>query len=245
MIFVRRHGRAPRNDEVLDAWEFTSFSPRRPQEVAALRGDALDLAVGELLRLLSWEEQAFLPRWALAAARTRQGKGEEAADHFARLATRREARGNAAFRKSRAAAELVAGRRERWAELLREAGADPASTAELFDGAALLGVAGKSEEAIALYREVLAADPAHADVRNNLALLLARSGRASEALALIDEALRRAPQDPYYISSRGEILFHQGDVAGALAEFRRALDLVPAADSSAREEVMRWILRLE
>ncbi len=245
MLFLRRHGRPPRNAEVLESWEFTAFSPRRPQEVTELRGEALDRAVEELLRLVSWDPESFLPRWTLAAARTRQGKGEDAVDLYARLAGDRAARRNPAFDRSRAEAALVAGQRDDWAYLLRKAGGDPASTGERFDAAVLLGVAGKEEAAEAMYREVLAADPAHLDARNNLALLLARDRRTDEAMTLIGEALARAPEDPYYIASKGEILSWRGDPAGALAEFRRALDLLPAGDAAAREEVMRWILRLE
>ncbi len=245
MLFVRRNGRAPRNDEVLDSWEFTAFSPRRPQDVTALKGEELDVAVEELLRLVSWDPESFLPRWALAAARTRQGKGEDAVDLFDRLAGARAARRNQAFDRSRAEAELVAGRRDDWAYLVRRAGGDPGSPGELFAGAALLGAAGKGEAAEAMYRDVLVADPAHLDARNNLALILARTGRTDEAMTRIDEALARAPEDPYYIASKAEILWWRGDRGGALDGFRRALDLLPAEDAAAREEVMRWILQLE
>jgi tetratricopeptide (TPR) repeat protein len=245
MLFVRRNGRAPRNDEVLASWEFTAFSPRRPQEVASLRGPDLDRAVEELLRLVSWDPESFLPRWALAAARTQQGKGEDAADLYDRLARERAARRNPAFDRSRAEAELVAGRRDAWDRLVRRAGGDPSSPGELFDAASLLGSTGKDEAAMALYREVLAADPAHLDARNNLSLILGRHRRTDEAMVLIGEALARSPGDPYFIASRGEILWWRGDREGALAEFQRALDLLPAEDTAAREEVMRWILQLE
>jgi len=245
MLFLRRRGRAPRNNEILESWEFDAFSPRRPQEVEDLRGEALERAIAQLLPLIEWEEDSFLPRWALAAARARQGRGEEAVDIFDRLAPRAEARSNPAFRRSRAGAELVAGHRERWERLLAESDADSHSAGELFASGVLLGVAGKTDEAIAFYRETLAADPSHGDARNNLALLLARQGETAEAIALIDEALRRSPEDPYYIASQGEVLFFAGDVPRALAEFRRSLDLLPVEDRAAREEVMRWILRLE
>ncbi|MFN8177268.1 MAG: tetratricopeptide repeat protein [bacterium] len=245
MIFVRRGGRAPRNDEVLRSWAFTAFSPRRPEDVRALRGAALDRAVAELTRLTGWEETSFLPRWALAAAWTRQGKGEDAADLFARLAALRDAKHNAAFVRSRAEAELVAGRRSRWAELLTEAKADPNTAASLFDGAALLAAAGKSDSSIAMYGEVLRADPSNADASNNLALLLGRAGRTKEGLQRVNEALRRSPNDAYYVATRAEILSLDGDRAGALAEFRKSLDLLPADDKAAREEVMHWILKLE
>jgi tetratricopeptide (TPR) repeat protein len=245
MILLRRDGPSVRNREILEEWEFESFSPRHPEDVKKLRGDALREAVAELQQLVAWEGESFLPRWALAAAWTRLGRGEEAADLFARLARRREARDNAPFERSRAEAELVNGRRDRWAQHLEAAGADPAASGELFAAAQLLSDAGHADSAMAAYREVLAADPAHGDARNNLALLLARGGDGDEARTLIDEALRAAPGDPYYVASRGEIRLLAGDRAGALADFQHALDLLPAGDAAAREEVMRWILRLE
>jgi tetratricopeptide (TPR) repeat protein len=245
VVYVRRGGRE-RNDDVLDAWEFRAFDPRRPQAVTALGADALLRAEEELVPLAEWSPGSFLPRWTLAAARTRLGYGEEAAITFAALAGRREARDNPAFIRSRAEAELVAGRRDRWASLLREVGADPADPDELFAAAALLGRAGKREEAIGLYREVLAARPGDPDALNNLALLLAvEPSGVDEATELIDRALSAAPDDPYVIASRGEIRFHRGETDSALADFRTALELLPAGDEAARETVMRWILRLE
>lgn len=245
MLFLRRHGRAPRNDEVLKTWEFRAFSPRRPQEVRELRGEKLDRAVAELVQLTAWEDQSFLPRWTLAAAWTRQGKGEDAVDLFARLAERKDAKGNAEFERSRAEAELVAGDRDRWRAHLKAAGANPDASGELFVAAALLSAAGKPDSSIAMYHEVLRADSSNTDAMNNLALLLARSGETNAALALVVDALRRSPNDPYYIASRGEVLSLAGDRAAALAEFRHSLDLLPADDKSARDEVMHWILKLE
>lgn len=245
MILLRRGGSSARNREILGEWRFTAVSPRHPHRVADLRGEELQRAVGELMHLVSWEEESFIPRWALASAWTRLGRGEEAADLFARLARRGDASNNAPFARSRAEAELVAGRKEAWSALLREAGADPDAPSERFAGAALLAAAGQPAGAIEMYRELLSKDPAHADAMNNLAILLARHGDLKEAGALIDEALRRAPGEGYYVASRAEILLLAGNRDAALAEFRRALTLLPPSDATAKEEVMRWILEIE
>lgn len=247
LIYVRRgdEGR-PRNQELLRAWEFDAFNPRRPSQVAALRGDALTTAEEQLTALVEWHPESFLLGWTRAAAWTSQGRGEEAAEVFAALADRKDAEDNAAFARSRAAAELVSGRRDSWERLLREGGRDPASAEELFDAASLLARAGRRERAIATYEELLAGAPQNVEALNNVALLLGRDPeRADEALAHLDRALELAPADPYVIASRGEVLYHRGDRAAALAEFQRALDLLPEADAAAREEVMRWMLKAE
>jgi tetratricopeptide (TPR) repeat protein len=245
MIFVKRGADSARNDEVLSRWEFTSFSPRTPQAVTALRGEAMERAELELSRLVAWEPKAFLTRWTWAAALTGVGRREEAAALFDDLAGTRDARDNPAFSRSRAAAELVAGHRDGWERYLAEAGSDPGSADERFDAAQLAARTGETEIAVGLYRDVLAARPKDADAMNNLALVLARSGNTADAAGLADEALRLAPEDPYFIATRGEVRFHAGDRAGALADFRSALQRLPAGDGDARKEVMHWILRLE
>jgi predicted Zn-dependent protease len=80
---------------------------------------------------------------------------------------------------------------------------------------------------------------------NNLALVLARSGDTDAARRWIEEALRRQPDDPYYVATLAEVRFHAGDREGALEGFHAALDGLAEDDAAAREEVMRWILRLE
>jgi tetratricopeptide (TPR) repeat protein len=245
MIFLRRGGPSSRNDDILATWEFTSFHPRRSQAVRDLRGEALVLAANELADLVAWTPDSFLPRWALAAAWTRLGQGEEAAAIFEQLAALREAKKNAPFTRSHAEAELVAGRRASWESLVRTLGDDPASAGELFGAAALLRQAGRTGEAVQFYREVLRADPDHLDARNNLALLLARdSAGREEARALIEEVVRRRPDDGYFLASRGEIRWRAGDAPGALEDFRRALALVPATDAPARAEIEAWIARI-
>lgn len=246
MIFVRRDSPSLRNRQVLDAWEFTSFHPRRPRGVQDLRGDDLLLAEEELLRLTAWVPDSFLPRWALAGVWTGLGKGDDAVDLYSRLARRREARGNRAFQLAYADAALVVGDEEHRGELMQKAGVDPGSAAELFRAASLLARIDQREEAIRHYRELLAASPSHTDGMNNLALLLAETEEGiPEALVLIDRALRVSPEDPYYVASRGEVLWQAGRHAEARVEFGRALELLPPDDSAAREEVQAWLERGE
>ena len=245
MIFVRRGGRA-RNDEVLAEWEFREFSPRRPQDVRKLRGPALVRAANELADVAEWTPDALLPRWALASSWTLLGRGEEALGIFEELSRRRDVRDNPAFRTSWAEAALVAGRRGRWEQLLREAGADPASTQELFAAASLLSRTAKQGRAIDFYREVLAREPRNADAMNNLALLLAlEMDGAGEALEWLARALAERPGDPYYIASRAEVRARAGDLTGAREDFQAALDALPADDLPAREEIEGWLGRLE
>jgi tetratricopeptide (TPR) repeat protein len=245
MIFLRRDGPSARNNDILATWEFTSFHPRRAQAVRELRGETLVAAANELADLVAWTPDSFLPRWALGAAWTRLGQGEEAAKIFEQLAKMPEAKDNAPFLRSHAEAELVAGRRESWESQLESVGDDPTSASELFAAAALLRQAGRMEEAAQLYRDTLRASPDHLDARNNLALLLAydANGRG-EALELIEEVVRRRPQDGYFLASRGEIRWRSGDAPGALQDFRRALELVPASDAEARREIEDWIARI-
>jgi Flp pilus assembly protein TadD len=248
MIYVKRHADSLRNDEVLGGWEFTSFNPRRPQDVQDLQGvAALEQADVELTRLVEWEgeAQSFLLRWTRAEVWMAQGRGEEAAAEMLALSPRREARDNVPFRRSRAQAELAAGRREVWAELLRTIDEDPTSPDVLFRAAAFLARAGLNAQSAAVYRDVVASRPDDVDAMNNLALVLARSGDTDAARRWIEEALRRQPDDPYYVATLAEVRFHAGDREGALEGFHAALDGLAEDDAAAREEVMRWILRLE
>jgi tetratricopeptide (TPR) repeat protein len=245
-VFVRRDGISERNRAVLASWELTELPPRRPQAVQDLRGIHLLRAAAELESLIEWAPDSFLPRWCLAAAWTRIGRGEEAAALFSELAGMREARGNEAFLESRAEAELVAGRRDEWERLMREAGSDPDDPDVRFGAAALLALAGRREEAVALYEGVLEAVPGRVDAMNNLALLLAREdARRDEAMALIEEALRLAPGDGYVLASRAEIRWHAGDRAGARMDFLRALELIPDDDRAARAEIGGWLAQGE
>ena len=246
MIFIRRDSPSARNRKILADWEFDAFHPRRPKAVRQLRGAALDKAARQLELLHEWNPESFLLGWSLGAARTLQGRGSEAAEIFAGLAGRPEARDNAPFAASRAEAELVAGRLGSWGEALRLAGGDPEDPDEIFRGAAFLTEVGHREGAITAYRAVLTRRPADADARNNLALLLGEDqDTIPEALELIDSVLAISPDDPYFISTKGEILLRAGRRDEALAVLQRSLDRLPHDDEAARRQVMLWMLEAE
>ncbi len=245
LIYVKRASGSWRNDEVLKAWEFTSFNPRQPEDVRDLPADALPRAEIELARLLDWDPEGFLTRWTYAAVLISLHRAHEAAEILGELGERREARDNAPFLRSWAAAALADGDRATWAKLRRQVGDDPDAPDVLFSAAAFLFGQERWAESAALYADVAAADPGDTDALNNRALALARAGDTDEASRLIAEALRRAPGDPYYIATRGEVAFHSGDRAGALVDFQAALDGLPENDALARDEIMHWILKVE
>ncbi|GJM44559.1 MAG: hypothetical protein DHS20C21_14010 [Gemmatimonadota bacterium] len=245
MLFVKRNAGSERNDQVLESWEFTEFPARRPQEVEQLDAEHLAIAEAQLSRLVGWERDAFLTRWSWAAALTGLGRGEEAVALFDAIGPRREARDNVAFLRSRAKAELVSGDRADWERFLEKAGSNPRSSVELFAAAALASRTGEAELAIRLYEDVIAASPRDADAMNNLALLLARAGDTEAAFQRVRDALEIQPDDPYYVATRGEIHWYAEDRPAALKDFQWSLDHLPADAAAAREEVMRWILRVE
>ncbi|HMB68116.1 MAG TPA: hypothetical protein VKU85_02355 [bacterium] len=245
-VFVRRNGASAHNDDILATWELTDLPPRQPQRVRDLRGVELLRAAMHLERLAEWAPDSFLPRWCLAAAWTRLGRGDDAVALFDELARMREARDNGPFVASRAEAELVSGSRDEWERLTREAGGDPEDPDQRFQAAVLLARAGKADAAVEMYGRVLEAAPGHVDAMNNLALLLARDeARRDEALALIEEAVRRAPEDGYVLASRAEIRWRAGDRAGARRDFLEALDLIPDDDQAARAEIGGWLAQGE
>ena len=85
----------------------------------------------------------------------------------------------------------------------------------------------ESEEAIALYRERVAKAPG--DLRE-LRLLLSACLAARDfgaAREIIEAGLKLAPADGALIEARGEVRAHAGDPAGALADWRLALQLEP------------------
>jgi tetratricopeptide (TPR) repeat protein len=86
---------------------------------------------------------------------------------------------------------------------------------------------GQPEDAVALYRERVADSPG--DVRElrflSTAYLMARDFRAVSEV--IDAGLELAPDDWKLFYDRGEVKAARGDPEGALADWRRALELYP------------------
>ena len=83
-------------------------------------------------------------------------------------------------------------------------------------------------EAVALYRELLAAEPAHVEALLRLAGLLARLDEHEQALGLLSEALRHAPDQTELLVLRGGINGHLRRYEDAEADLRRVLRLHPS-----------------
>ena len=64
---------------------------------------------------------------------------------------------------------------------------------------------GRVDEAVAMYREVLAAEPRYLDARFNLAHALLRAGRRDEAIAALREGVRLDPGNAELVRALGEL----------------------------------------
>jgi tetratricopeptide (TPR) repeat protein len=91
---------------------------------------------------------------------------------------------------------------------------------------------GMVEEAMAIYKELLAMDPRDPAVLHNLGLALMEKGEKDEAISKIREALSIEPDNPYIMTSLGVALSSVGKDEEALSMWEKALkideDFVPA-----------------
>lgn len=101
------------------------------------------------------------------------------------------------------------------------------STRQAFDAAVQFHRDGRSADAEALYRQVLAREPRHAEALHLLGLLASQAGRQEEALDLIDRAVAVNPASAQYRTNRGVIFQAMGRIADAIAEYTQALVLQP------------------
>ena len=83
------------------------------------------------------------------------------------------------------------------------------------------------EDAIARYRERVAAAPGDVRELRFLAHAYLAANEFDAARAVIDAGLLVAPDDAGLIYDRGEVSAHRADPAGALADWRRAHELDP------------------
>ena len=83
------------------------------------------------------------------------------------------------------------------------------------------------ERAVALYERRLAAAPEAVREHRFLAESYLASHAFARALAIVEAGLAHAPDDAALTASRGEAKAGLGDVEGALADWRRALQLEP------------------
>ena len=86
---------------------------------------------------------------------------------------------------------------------------------------------GRTAEAEAGYRAVLAADPGHPNANNNLAIILRARGDWEEALGCYRRALARNAGDPFVHSNHGCLLLDMGRTAEAEEALRTAVRLKP------------------
>ena len=107
-------------------------------------------------------------------------------------------------------------------------------TAHTGMGEALLEL-GKTEEALAAFEKAVALDPTYTPAMSNLALVLAKQGKAADAEARFKAALELNPLDAGTYYRRGQGSEAGGNLKGASADFRRALEILMNLPSTGDE----------
>jgi tetratricopeptide (TPR) repeat protein len=102
---------------------------------------------------------------------------------------------------------------------------------------------GRSDEAIAHYREAAEIAPERPLPHSSLGGVLLREGRLDEALAAYSRALGRAPRDEAALSGRAEALLAAGRRAEAAEILERMADVQAKTDR--RPEALATLLRAE
>jgi Tfp pilus assembly protein PilF len=129
-----------------------------------------------------------------------------------------------------AAATAVASRLGPWIEKGKRL--DPGSIVVRLIDAELQTLQGRTSEAEAIYRKLLAeptlAPSAAAIVSNNLAFHLAKPATADEAGTLIDKAIAELGPLPDLLDTRGLVRLAKGEPEAAVTDLREAI-LVPSA----------------
>ena len=85
--------------------------------------------------------------------------------------------------------------------------------------------AGRLQDAIALYRRILAAQPDHPEATHFLGVCLVQCARRDEGLALLERSLALAPHNTLYRQNLGLLLAESNDLAAAEHQFLRILEL--------------------
>ena len=88
---------------------------------------------------------------------------------------------------------------------------------------------GKLEEALSIYRGLVAADPFDSVFRCHLGAAELRRGRAAEAVAEFDAAIRFNRANADALAGRGEAHLRLGSLAEAVEDLRAAVALDPPA----------------
>jgi Flp pilus assembly protein TadD len=104
----------------------------------------------------------------------------------------------------------------------------PAPAERLLERADGLAAGARPVDAVAVYRELLAAEPGHVDARLHLAHLLVQLEEHEQALVLIGDTLRNAPDQTEFLVLRGGIFTHLRRYEEADGDLRRVLRLYPS-----------------
>lgn len=90
-----------------------------------------------------------------------------------------------------------------------------------------LMMAGRLDEALAAFDQLLAAQPQAIEALYNKGVILSELKRPAEALALFDRAMAQMPNAPNILYNRGVVLVALGRHQDAVANYDRALQLQP------------------
>src|SRR4051812_33397526 len=88
-------------------------------------------------------------------------------------------------------------------------------------------LAGRVNEAEALYRQILLQEPQNAAALHLLGVIYYQQRDYAQALPLVDQAIQNAPAVADYHNTRGEIFRAQFRWDEAIAALRRAIELKP------------------
>src|SRR5437879_12019737 len=101
------------------------------------------------------------------------------------------------------------------------------SAREKIEKAKALLQANKAAEAEGQLRQAMALDKRSIEARVELARILGATGRIAECAKLADEALSIDPNSADALALKGLSLAREGDYAGAISYYRKAIDRNP------------------
>jgi tetratricopeptide (TPR) repeat protein len=201
--------------------EFADALRRRPAFFPAQVGRAyVSLTRGDFTRALSAFDAALASAPAYVPGLV--GRGQTL------LALQRDAAALQAFDAALAVDGSLVDVRRR-ADILRFRGLQ-----ELIESARAAAAAGRDDEAVSAYERAIGASPESAFLHRELGTVERRQGRTDAALARFRKAAELDASDAVSLVQIGEILEAAQDLAGAQAAYRRAADLAPSADLTAR-----------
>jgi len=95
--------------------------------------------------------------------------------------------------------------------------------------------AGRLQQAIQIYQQILRSDPEHADALHYAGLAAHQTGQPDKAIALMMRSIQRAPGNSYYFLNLGQVheaRLDPGELERAIACYRQAAALDPSMESA-------------